>query len=179
MKAILLSVFLGATMACGAPATRVETAESAASPAFAKYHTFAFRPAAQPTAPFEVTARSFEVERRMRPLIVAELLHKGYTEQTGQDKPDFVLAFDSGYSKEVMGNLEQAGGAGPASAPPIVRGKLTVDAFDASTDGQVWHGTAEAEVNPKRIDDQLLQVAVEKLLAPFPSRNSLTAAQTP
>jgi uncharacterized protein DUF4136 len=183
MKANLLSVFLGATIACGAPAARVQTAESAASAAFAKYHTFAFRPAEQPTAPFEVTARSFEVERRMRPLIVAELLRKGYTEQTGQDKPDFVLAFDSGYAKEVMGNLEQAGvqagGAGPASAPPIVLGKLTVDAFDASTDGQVWHGTAEADVDPKRIDDHLLQVAVQKLLAPFPSRNGLTAALAP
>jgi hypothetical protein len=172
MKAKLLSVFLGTTIACGAPAARVETAETSAGTALARYHTFGFRPAGQPTPPFEVTARSFEVEGRMRPLIVAELLRKGYTEQTGQDKPDFVLAFESGYSKEAMANGEEVGFAGAASAPRIVRGKITVDAFDMSSDAQVWHGTAEAEVDPKRIDNQLLQMAVQKLLSPFPARNA-------
>jgi hypothetical protein len=179
MKAILLAVFVGATMACGAPAARVETAESSPGTAFAKYHTFGFRPAGQPTPPFEVTARSFEVEARMRPLIVAELLRKGYTQQTGQGRPDLVLAFESGYSKDAMTNVGEVGGAGPASVPRIVRGKITVDAFDMSSDAQVWHGTAEAEVDPKRIDDQLLQTAVQKLLAPFPARNGLALAQAP
>ena len=172
MKAILLLAFLAATNACGAASSdaRVRTTESSAGAAFAKYHTFGFRPGEQPVAPFEVSARAFEVERRMRPLIVSELLRKGYAEQAGQDKPDFVVVFGLGYAKEAVPPVDQPGGAGPAAATPIERGRLAIDAFDTATDTQVWHGIAEAEINPEKIDDQLVQTAVRQILAPFPGR---------
>jgi hypothetical protein len=182
MKALLLVVLVGAMAACAADSSRarVQTAESSAGVAFANYHTFGFRPAEQPAAPFEVSARSFEVERRMRPLIVAELLGKGYAEQAGQTRPDFMVAFGLGYAQDAVPSVDQTGGAGPAAAAPIERGKIAIDAFDTSSAAQVWHGTAEAEVNPKTIDDQLLRAAVHQLLAPFPSRAiAVTSAQAP
>jgi hypothetical protein len=178
----VLSVLVGAMTACGTGTSsggRIETAGSPPAVAFANYHTFGFRPAGQPAAPFEVSARSFEVERRIRPLIVAELLSKGYAEPAGQAKPDFVVVFGSGYSQAAPPSIDQPGGAGPAAPTPPEKGRIAIDAFDASSDVQVWHGIAEAEVNPQKIDDQLLQTAIHKLLAPFPARSSVTSAQAP
>jgi hypothetical protein len=36
----------------------------------------------------------------MRPLIVAELISKGYVEQTATARPDFLIAFASGFIKK-------------------------------------------------------------------------------
>jgi hypothetical protein len=176
LKAFVLLGFVGAMTACGAAGssgTPVRTTDSSLGAAFANYHTFGFRFAGQPAAPFEVSARSFEGERRMRPLIVAELLRKGYEEQTGRDKPDFTVSFGLGYAKEANQLTEQ-------TATPIEKGRMAIDAFDTSSNAQVWHGTAEAQVNPAKIDDSLLAAAVQQLLAPFPARGgAVTAAQAP
>jgi hypothetical protein len=103
----------------------------------------------------------------MRPLIVADLVNKGYVEQTGDGKPDFLVRLASGYMKELRTSGNEQGGAVP---PPgsIETGEIVMDAFDASSDTQVWHGSAEAEVNPERIDDQLLQTGVRQMMATFP-----------
>jgi hypothetical protein len=180
MRAILLFVLVGTMAACGAapaPEGRVHT-ESSVGSALANYRTFGLRPAGQPAAPFEVSARSFEVERRIRPLIVAGLVQKGYMEQSGdQTKPDFVIVFGSGYAQGAVPSVDQQGGAGLATTPPIEKGRIAIDAFDTSSDTQVWHGTAEAEVDPSKIDDRLLQTAVQQVLASFPARNAVAAAQ--
>jgi hypothetical protein len=173
MKSILL-VLVGAMTACGTVSSgaHVQT-ESSAGATFATYRTFGVRPGRRPAAPFDVSARDFEVERRMRPLIVAELSRKGYAEEVGQAKPDFVVAFASGYASV---EAWQYGGSnyGASSAPSteIEKNKIVVDAFDTSTDAQVWHGTAVSKVNPEKIDDQLLQASVQRLLAPFPARSA-------
>jgi hypothetical protein len=182
MKWIATLTLAGALAACGtagSSTTHIQTAQSGAG-AFASYRTFGFRLSGQPSAPYEVTARSFEVERRMRPLIVAELVRRGYEELTGESKPDFVVAFASGYAKEPAGTVSPAELGGTAGAtPPVEKGKLVVDAFDTSSETQVWHGTAEAEVNPDKIDDTLLQAAVQRLLATFPPRNGIAMPQAP
>jgi hypothetical protein len=101
MKATIL-LFVGVLAACGGtglPNRHVQS-ETVASPTFVNYRTFAFGPATQPVAPFGVSGRSFEVERRLRPLVAAELQSKGYVEQTGQAKPDFMVSFASGYFRE-------------------------------------------------------------------------------
>jgi hypothetical protein len=116
----------------------------------------------------------------MRPLIVAELLRKGYAEPAGDAKPDFLVAFASGYLQEATASASPAQSGGSlAAGPPITKGSIFVDAFDTSSDAQVWHGTAEAEVNADQINDQLLQTAVQRLLAPFPARIGVTSAQAP
>jgi Pyruvate/2-oxoacid:ferredoxin oxidoreductase gamma subunit len=181
MKWIAILTLAGALAACGTAGSsnpNIQTAHSSAGAAFASYRTFGFRLSGQPSAPYDVTARSFDVERRMRPLIVAELVRRGYQETTGEGKPDFIVAFGSGYAQEPAGTVSPAELGGSAAAtPPVEKGKLVVDAFDTSTDAQVWHGTAEAEVNPDKIDDKLLQGAIQRLLTTFPPRNGMTMEQ--
>jgi hypothetical protein len=106
----------------------------------------------------------------MRPLIVAELSHKGYMEQASAVKPDFVVVFGSGYAKEPASSLA-LGGEGAATSTHVEKNELVIDAFDTSSDAQVWHGTAESDVSPQGIDDPQLQAGVQRLLAPFPMRS--------
>ena len=102
----------------------------------------------------------------MRSLVAAELVRKGYAEQPGPAHADFVVTLASGYAEEPVFGTE---------APmfeTVEKGEIVIDAFDASSAGHVWHGTGETEVDPKRINDQLLQVGVERVLASFPARSS-------
>jgi hypothetical protein len=176
MKATML-LLVGLLAACGGTglSNRHIQSETAASPTFANYRTFAFGPATQPVAPFGVSGRSFEVERRLRPLVAAELQSKGYTEQAGQAKPDFMVSFASGYFREADSAQWGPGGTDLG----VLKGQVVIDAFDVTSEAQVWHGTAEAEVDPKKIDDQLLQSAVRRVLAPFPTRAAVAAPQAP
>jgi hypothetical protein len=165
MKTIGLA-FLGAMAACVTthlPNVLVQTQSSALS-SFAPYHTFGFRIAGMPPAPFQVSARSFEVERRMRSLVVAQLVGKGYAEQQGSAHPDFVVSFSAGYADD-----PPPGGEPPMFEMPV-KGAIVIDVFDASSDAHVWHATAEAEVEPTQLDDRLLRVAVQRALASFPAR---------
>jgi hypothetical protein len=174
MKAIAVVLFAGMVTACGAAASssgRSVQSETAANAPFTQYHTFAFRLAGAPPPPFHVSARSFEVENRMRPLIVAELQGKGYVETTGDAKPDFLVRFASGYNQEAGPSQGEPGGSVPAPKD-IDKGQLVIDVFDASTEAQVWHGTAEAIVNPDKIDDQRLQAGVKQVLVSFPARSA-------
>jgi hypothetical protein len=100
----------------------------------------------------------------MRSLVVAELVRKGYAEQPGPANPDFVVTLASGYAEEPVYVGEE-----PSSEAVV--GAIVIDAFDVSSTAQVWHGTAEAEVDPEGINDQLLQAGVRRVLASFPARS--------
>jgi hypothetical protein len=160
--------FIVVFAACAGQASRIESGSSSADGAFAKYRTFGFRPVSQPDEPFEVSARSFEAERRMRPLVEAELLRRGYAESSGQVRPDFLVSFGLGYAQ--VPTTSQPGGS--LATVVVEKGRIAVDAFDASNGLQVWHGSGEAEVDPKKIDDSLLEAAVQQVLAPFPTRSA-------
>jgi hypothetical protein len=99
-----------------------------------------------------------------------------YVEQASAIKPDFVVAFGSGYAEEPPPSLP-LGGEGPAPSKPVERNKLVIDAYDASTDAQVWHATAESDVSPQGIDDMQLQADIHRLLAPFPVRSAAASTQ--
>jgi hypothetical protein len=82
MKAIAI-VFATTIAACAttsSPGSPQVEAISAEPSAFTAYRTFAFRPAGEPPFPYRVSARSFEVERRMHTLVATALAHKGYRE---------------------------------------------------------------------------------------------------
>jgi hypothetical protein len=167
MKSIGL-VLLGAMTACAAtssPNVRVQT-DSSAVASFAPYRTFAFGLAGAPPAPFQVSARSFEVERRMRSLVAAELVRKGYTEQAGSAHPDLVVTLATGYATEDVYVGQEP------STETVEKGAIVIDAFDASSAAQVWHGVGETEVDREKINDQLLQTGVQSVLASFPARTS-------
>jgi hypothetical protein len=93
--AFLLAATMAACQAAtsSVPASRVQTTGAGASD-FAPFRTFGFRLAEQPPPPYKLSARSFEVERRLHDMVAAELAGKGYLE-TGTDA-DLLVRISSG-----------------------------------------------------------------------------------
>lgn len=172
MKAMGL-VFAATLVACQATTSSSGSSQiqavSAESVAFASYRTFGFRLAEAPPAPYQVSARSFDVERRVHDLVAAELVRKGYTQ--ADTNPDFLLRLSAGTSKQTVAGFP----ADENKPQAIAMGGIVVDAFDRSTSQQVWHGTAQAEIDPTRINEPALQAAVQQLLAHFPTRSDTPA----
>ena len=172
MKAI--AIILAATVAaCQAttasvPGTSHVQTTSAEAAAFAPLRTFGFRLAEQPPAPYELSARSFEVERRVRELVAAELVGKGYTE-TGPDA-DLLIRISSGTSSEDKAVPITTSGGTENEPQRVTLGEVVVDAFSRGTGQQVWHATAQAEIDPQRINEPALQDTVHRMLTPFPGR---------
>jgi hypothetical protein len=173
MKAI--AIILAATLAaCQATTSSGLTSHvqttSAEAAAFAPFRTFGFRLAEEPPPPYELSARSFEVERRVHDLVAAELARKGYTE-TGADA-DLLVRISSGtVSGDKPEPITTSGGT-ENEPQRITVGEVVVDAFDRGTGQQVWHGTAQAEIDPARINGPALEAAVQRMLTPFPTRSS-------
>ncbi len=170
MKATAL-LFVLASTAChasaSAPDRAVQTIGAASVPS-ARYHTFAFGLAEPPAAPYALSERSFEVERRLEPFIVAELTKRGYALSEGN--ADFLVRFSAGNAKVPIPQPgETEGNGGPTEYVHV--GELVIDAFDGSSRAQVWHGAAEAQINPQKINERLLQTAVQQMLARFPARS--------
>jgi hypothetical protein len=169
MKSIPV-VFALALAACqpspSEPGPAVQTVRASGAP-FAQYRTFAFGPAEQPRAPYALSARSFEVERRAQPLIAAELTKKGYA--LSDTKGDFVVQMSAGNAEQpIPPPGEREGNGGPTEHINV--GEIVIDATDGSSRTQIWHGQADVRINPQQIDDGLLQSAVQRMLAGFPMR---------
>lgn len=49
-------------------------------------------------------------------------------------------------------------------------GKLTVDAFDTRTAQALWHGEAQQNIDPGRVDPATIDTAVAGVMAQFPAR---------
>jgi hypothetical protein len=169
MKAIAL-VCLTMMAACAGPAPdgslQVQSA-SAETASFAPFRTFGFRLAEVPPSPYQVSARSFEVERLAHDMVAAELVRKGYTDAGAN--ADFLVRISSGTATRNTSTV--LGGSDGDRLEPITTGEVVVDAFDRSTSQQVWHGAARATIDPQRINGPELQAAVRQLLAPFPARS--------
>jgi hypothetical protein len=172
MKAI--AIILAATVAaCQAttasvPGTSHVQTTSAEAAAFAPLRTFGFRLAEQAPSPYQVSARSFEVERRVHDLVAAELVRKGYKE-AGTDA-DFLIRISSGTASGERPEPVTTSGGTENDPQLITLGEVVIDAFDRATGQQVWRGTAQAEVDPQRINEPALQATVQRMLTPFPRR---------
>ena len=125
----------------------------------------------QPKSGFEVTPRSLEVQRRLRPLVLAALEERGYSED--DSKADFIVKLATG-----TGTV-QAPGAERALPSTVARGFIGIDIYDAQAGSQVWQGSAFAEIDPEKIDDSLLKMGVSHMLASFPARAAGGVAATP
>jgi hypothetical protein len=117
---------------------------------------------------FETSARWSEVERRLRPLLAAELERKGYTETTRGDRANFVVVIASGDARPDGVPEAQAG----ASLLAVKKSKVVVDAFNASNDVRVWRNVAESEVDFQTTDEDLLQAVVRRMMASFPDHRA-------
>jgi hypothetical protein len=123
-----------------------------------------------PPSGYEVSARTFEVERRMQGLIRTSLMDKGYVHVPSNG--ELLIRFGvsnvhediddewSGYQRQDWGRLE-------------------IDAYDASTKLQVWRNVGIARIDPKKIDDRVLVNAVQLTLAMFPARSDSAANGAP
>jgi hypothetical protein len=155
-----------ATMAPGASQVHATSAEVAS---FAPFRTFGFRLPEDPPSPYKVSARSFEVERRVQELVAGELVRKGYAQT--DSSADFLVRISSGTAREDKPHPTTTSGGNENEVHLITVGEISVDAFDRSTTQQVWHGTTRAEIDPQRINEPALQAAVQQMLAPFPARS--------
>jgi hypothetical protein len=165
MKWLVLAL-LGATSCTTAavPKTAVATSVSSPSVSLAAYHAFSFGLADQPKSGYEVTPRSLEVQRRLRPLVLAALQARGYIEN--ETNADFIvkLATGTGPGPGPGSDLERAVNVSTA------RGFIGINIYDAPTGTEVWQGSAFAEIDPEKIDDSLLKMGVSHMLADFPAR---------
>jgi hypothetical protein len=57
----------------------------------------------------------------------------------------------------------------------LTLGEMVVDVFDGSTAQQVWHGTAQAEIDPQRINERAIGTAIRQMLEPFPACSDVLA----
>jgi hypothetical protein len=170
--AIVLAATVAACQATTSSRPPQIQAISAESGAFAPYRTFGFRLAGTPPSPYEVSARTFVVERRVRDLVATALARKGYREADAM--PDFLIRLSSGTAKADSA-LTAAGAAYGTQGESLTSGEIVIDVFDGSTSQQVWRGTAQAEIDPQRIDELRLRSAVEQLLMRLPARGDAYA----
>jgi hypothetical protein len=155
--------FLG-VVACHAAAASGPEVATATAPNgdIPRHRTFSFDLTEAAPQGYEDSARTFEVERRMRGLIAAGLTQKGYVEDP--DKAEILIRFG-------VGNAHVAAeDTGIGSQRAYDLGRLDIDAYDAATKVQLWRAVAVTEIDPKRIDDRIVAGAVQGALARFPAR---------
>jgi hypothetical protein len=56
----------------------------------------------------------------------------------------------------------------PVDVRTVTDGTVTIDIFDARTKKPVWHGRATREITPGKVDQALIDQAVDAALAKFP-----------
>jgi Domain of unknown function (DUF4136) len=164
-------VLLGAVTSCSAatvPTKGVATSIAAPHASFTSYRTFSFGLSDQPKSGYEVTARSLEVQRRLRPLVQQVLQERGYLEDAA--KGDLVVKLATGTGAVPNRTAEHAIATG------LAQGFIGIDIYDGSTGGEVWQGSAFAEIDPDKVDDSLLKMGVSHMLADFPARSAAGVA---
>ena len=172
MRAVLFMVVTGwvasgaaGMIACVQP-VGVHTASLKTAP-FGSYRTFSLADPEGPPEGYKMSPRSAQVQRRLRPLIEAELQAKGYSLATG--KGDFVVAYGSGRREVSIRHPQRAPWSDEDENEDFVEGSVVIDVFDGSNDGQVWHGATRAQIDPDKIDQAQLERTVRLLLATYPA----------
>jgi hypothetical protein len=103
-------------------------------------------------------------------LIASELVRKGYTEAAANG--DFLFRLSSGTAKADKVEPTTTSGGNENEPQSVTSGEIVVDAFDGSTAQQVWHGTAQAVIDPDHINEAALTAAVQRMLATIPARGA-------
>jgi Domain of unknown function (DUF4136) len=177
MKTIALALVGVLAAACSATnrsGPEIETAASLSAP-FAEYRTFSFGFTQDPPRAYQASARSLEVEHRMRELFASALTQKGYVEDGA--KPDFVVRFGAGTRRVEMATYLEPGAGHSADDDAFTFGKMNVDIYDASTKIEVWSGSVVSNIDlAKPIDNRVLERAVQGVLATFPARSAAVDA---
>lgn len=170
MKWIALA-FIAALNSCTRVAPRDQTSATViAAPhaSLASYHTFSFGLSDPPKAGYEVTARSLEVQRRLRLVVLAALQQRGYTPDDVNG--DFIVKLAAGTGPAVY--IATQGLDERATDTGLAQGFIGINVYDRATGNEVWQASAFAEISPAKIDDSLLEMGASHLLKDFPAREA-------
>ena len=133
------------------------------------YDTFSFGWTASPPDGYEASARSLEVDRRLRDVVGSALRQKGYVEDDAN--PSVVVRFGAGLKSVVSHPSEEADPLGVVPDEVLTYEGIQIVVYDAGLKTAVWQGSASSVVDPTReIDIGLLQREVGDALATFPVR---------
>lgn len=160
-----------------APPPQVQTVTSADAQEH-HYDTFAFGWTANPPAQYAASARSLEVDHRLRDLVSSALRQKGYVEDNS--RPSMLVRIGSGV-QQVRGNsTEEADPLGASREDVLTFEGTKIAIYDADTKTEVWQGTASSLIDPtKGIDNSVLQREVQDAIATFPVRSVGPNASAP
>lgn len=173
MKCLALALFSAVTACATTAPTQKPIATSVSAPdaSLANYQTFSFGLSDQPKPGYAVTPRSLEVQRRLRPAVLEALTGRGYVESDA--KADLIVKLAAGTGELPNPAAERAVPTG------LAQGFIGIHIYDGAAGTEVWQGSAFAEIDPAKIDDALLKMGVEHMLAGFPVRNSAPVAKIP
>jgi len=181
MQAALSRVLLGlALMASGlgcGNAIDVHT-RTAPNADFARYQTFAFGPPESAPVRYQESVRATVAERRTEDFVAEVLVSKGYKPAPNADLTVRIAA--GVRRKELPIPLAPpAPGSTPGQtwlpeneAGEILEGALVVDVYETATGTLLWHGAANAWIDPDRFDEARLRRGVTEVMSSFPERRS-------
>jgi hypothetical protein len=168
--ALISSLAAAACYPANSAGPQIQTAASPSAP-LAEYRTFSFGLTENSPAAYQASARSLEVEHRMRQLVGSALREKGFVEQDAQ--PNFLVRFGAGTQKVETASYVEPDPERSSQGDAIDLQEMKVDIYDASTKTEVWKGSAVSQVDlAKAIDDTMLQRQVQSMLATFPDRSA-------
>lgn len=173
MKAISLALLGALAIGCSPAVSATVPVHTAVAPGapLPQYRTFSFGFTEDAPRAYHASARSLEVEHRMRELVASALTQRGYVEDS--TKPDFVVRFGAG-TRDVEAATAYDGDS-PVSDDSFTLGKMKVDIYDTSTKTEVWQGSIVSKIDLTRpIDDVVIQRAVQDVFATFPPRSAAT-----
>ena len=153
--------------ACTTEVPRVHSASLSTAP-FDQYRTFSFGPEEAAPGETHASTKSAEVRRRARDAITTALVAKGYV--LAEQKGDFIVMYGTGRAEEnFIRRPAHADWLDENEDEDFTVGALVIDIFDGANGGQVWHGASRVEVDPNKVDPNLVQRSVQNILARFPN----------
>ncbi len=165
MKLVALTLLAALAAACQTSGPRVQSAMSPGAP-FARYHTFSFGGAEGPPVGSYLSAGSWDVQNRLRPVVSAALARKGYAEDFG--KADFVVRLESG-TADLLDTPVDEDVVNDATTGRLAPGlSVAIDMYDAATGARVWRGATVVATKGGRSDDRLLERIATSAFAELP-----------
>ena len=161
-KTVVVALSLAMAACVASPQNGTVSSVAASRAAFDHYATFSFGFADPPDPGYQVTARSLEVQRRLRGIVKGRLERAGYVESP--QASDLVVKLATGMVPPTKANPDVQW-----SEPTPALGYIGVHVYDAQTALMIWQGSAVAEIDVAHINDALLERGVDRMLSGLPS----------
>ncbi len=168
-----------ATAGCypDAAGPQVPTSASASAPLPA-YATFSFGLTASTPSGYEVSSTSLEDDQRLSDVIGAALQQRGYVED--HNRPQFLVRAVAGTRQVVSNPAVEADPLGATHDDVMNLERIKIAIYDATTQAEVWQGSASAMVNPAAASAEgRLRNEVQAALATFPARSLAAREPSP